>query len=599
MSDENEITPLLPFTSHRSRRSSKCSEIDENEIVSYVQQRRQSIASVGHDKIPKSFTLPVTTAATGVTSGGVGVVTGGGTSGVASPRLARSISRSSLISGKSYSINDIIEIHQQEIDPEPKTTILNEIKVIIKYSLPLIVTFLLQYSLTVASVFSVGRLGSTELAAVSLSSMTANISGYAIIQGVSTCLDTLCAQAFGRKDYNSVGVHFIRCNYLLLLLYIPMAIFWVFGAEPLLVTIIGQDSIAMCQLAGKYLRILTIGLPGFILFENAKHFLQTQGIFHASTLVLIICAPLNAFLNYLLVWNKSIGLGFIGAPISVVITNWIMCFMLYGYIFCIDGYQCWPQHEYRKLYHKIFFKHWNKMIKLSVPGVLMVEAEWLAFEIITFQAAKFGTEVLAAQSIISTTCVIFYQIPFALSIAAGTRIAWYIGAASETAAKKSIYAVLYAATFIGLFNCGFMLTFRHSLASLYTEDNAVIELAAKVLIVGSIYQINDCLSCATAGVLRGQGRQMIGGIVNLIGYYLIALPFAYTLAFIFQFGLLGLWFGMIIALIFVSFTQTFFVISSNWQKIIDDCIEEAIIEDGNLNIDAHSILPSMSNSIVV
>ena len=99
MSDENEITPLLPFTSHRSRRSSKCSEIDENEIVSYVQQRRQSIASVGHDKIPKSFALPVTTAATGVTSGGVGVVTGGGTSGVASPRLARSISRSSLISG--------------------------------------------------------------------------------------------------------------------------------------------------------------------------------------------------------------------------------------------------------------------------------------------------------------------------------------------------------------------------------------------------------------------------------------------------------------------------------------------------------------------
>ena len=78
------------------------------------------------------------------------------------------------------------------------------------------------------------------------------------------------------------------------------------------------------------------------------------------------------------------------------------------------------------------------MIKLSVPGVLMVEAEWLAFEIITFQAAKFGTEVLAAQSIISTTCVIFYQIPFALSIAAGTRIAWYIGAASETAAKNPL-----------------------------------------------------------------------------------------------------------------------------------------------------------------
>ena len=95
------------------------------------------------------------------------------------------------------------------------------------------------------------------------------------------------------------------------------------------------------------------------------------------------------------------------------------------------------------------------MIKLSVPGVLMVEAEWLAFEIITFQAAKFGTEVLAAQSIISTTCVIFYQIPFALSIAAGTRIAWYIGAASETAAKIHLCSIIrcYIYWFVQLGSC--------------------------------------------------------------------------------------------------------------------------------------------------
>lgn len=54
-----------------------------------------------------------------------------------------------------------------------------EAKVLVSYSLPLMATFLLQYSLTVASIFTLGHLGTAELGAVSLASMTANITGYA------------------------------------------------------------------------------------------------------------------------------------------------------------------------------------------------------------------------------------------------------------------------------------------------------------------------------------------------------------------------------------------------------------------------------------
>lgn len=575
MSSSNEITPLLHPLNSRGE------SIDEHEIISYVQHRRKSIAAsmISNDNFPKSFKFQHQQQEGG-----------GGESNL----LTSTISN---ISSKSYSIQEIISNYPSSLSPEPKTSTFQESYKILKYSIPLIITFLLQYSLTVASVFSVGNLGSNELAAISLSSMTANISGYAIIQGISTCLDTLCAQSFGKKDYNSVGVHFIRCTYLLLILFIPMAGLWVFGSYPLLIKIIGNDgeNEKMCQLASQYLRILSIGIPGFIMFENGKHYLQSQGIFHASTMILSVCAPMNAILNYLLVWNKSIGLGFIGAPISVVITNWVMCISLLGYIFFIDGYQCWPK---QPLHDKIFITNWQRMINLSIPGVLMIEAEWFAFEIITFEAAKFGTQTLAAQSIISTTCVIFYQIPFALSIAAGTRIAWYIGAASKSSSQITTRATIYLSILLGFFNCLLLITFRGVLVRLYTTDEVVIELAKKVLIIGAIYQINDCLSCATGGILRGQGRQMIGGIMNLIGYYVIALPFAYVFAFILNYKLFGLWLGMLIALTFVSFSQLFFVVISNWDKIIQDCIEEGIVEDGNLNIEAHSMLPSMSNSVV-
>lgn len=64
-----------------------------------------------------------------------------------------------------------------------KTTWQKEAKVLFKYSAPLIITFLLQYSLPTASVLAAGNLGKNELAAVSLAGMTAAITGFAIFQG--------------------------------------------------------------------------------------------------------------------------------------------------------------------------------------------------------------------------------------------------------------------------------------------------------------------------------------------------------------------------------------------------------------------------------
>lgn len=78
-----------------------------------------------------------------------------------------------------------------------KTTWQREAVVLARYSRSLILTFLLQYSLTVTSIFTVGHIGTIELGAVSLASMTANITGYAVYQGLATSLDTLCPQAYG------------------------------------------------------------------------------------------------------------------------------------------------------------------------------------------------------------------------------------------------------------------------------------------------------------------------------------------------------------------------------------------------------------------
>lgn len=184
-----------------------------------------------------------------------------------------------------------------------KTTWQREAKVIGKYSAPLVITFLLQYSLTVASIFTVGHLGKLELGAVSLASMTANITGYAIYQGLVTSLDTLCAQAYGSGRRTLVGLQMQRMVFFLWVITIPIAIVW-FSAEAILRRIVPEPDVAI--LAGKYLKILIIGAPGYACFESGKRFVQAQGLFSASLYVLLFCAPLNAFMNWLFVWVSEL-----------------------------------------------------------------------------------------------------------------------------------------------------------------------------------------------------------------------------------------------------------------------------------------------------
>lgn len=98
----------------------------------------------------------------------------------------------------------------------------------------------------------------------------------------------------------------------------PIIAIWVFSENLLL--LLGQEPV-IAALAGKYLKVLSLGLPGYAGFEICRRYLQAQGLFHAPTIVLLFVSPLNALLNWLLVWGPdSIRLGFIGAPIASVIS---------------------------------------------------------------------------------------------------------------------------------------------------------------------------------------------------------------------------------------------------------------------------------------
>lgn len=184
-----------------------------------------------------------------------------------------------------------------------QTTWKRETTVLANYSLPLIVTSLLQHTLTMVSIVTVGHLGKVELGAASLASMTATITGYTVYYGLATSLDTLSAQAYGSDLKELVGIQLQRMTYFLWLVTVPIGLLWFYSA-PLLQKILPDPELA--RLVGLYLKVLLCGAPACAAFEAGKRFVQAQGLFNASLGVLSICAPLNAFLHWLFVWVSKV-----------------------------------------------------------------------------------------------------------------------------------------------------------------------------------------------------------------------------------------------------------------------------------------------------
>lgn len=448
---------------------------------------------------------------------------------------------------------------EQDKDKSPATTN-EEIRFIVKSSLPLVVTFLLQYLVSVLSVFAAGRLGAKELAAVSLAITTFNITGLAIYQGMATSLDSFCSQAYGAGMPHKVGLYFQRCSMIMVALTVVLLlpIWWFSG--PIIKALVGDEELAMmCQ---TFLRILTFGAPGLLFFETGKRFLQAQHIFDATTYILLIVAPINFLLNWLLVWHPTYGLGFIGAPITLVIVYWLMPLMILGYVLFIDGKQCWGGLD------SAAFKNWIPMLDLALPGVIMVEAEYLAFEVLTILAAKFGTDSLAAQSIGANVGSLIFQLPFAFAVTITTRIGHYVGRKDGKSAAKVTQIALVCAGIISIVDFLVVFFFRHTWSTVFTKDKNVTAISDMILMLVALNQLADGFNVAGAGILRGQGRQKVGSVLNMVSYYIIALPLGFLLAFHMKWEIKGLWIGLMTGVFFLALSQFLLVIFTNWDNVI-------------------------------
>lgn len=159
-------------------------------------------------------------------------------------------------------------------------------------------------------------------------------------------------------------------------------------------------------------------------------------------------------------------------------------------------------------------------------------------------------------------------IPFGVGVATSARVGNLLGSRDPRGAYCAANVSACLAMILGGIMLALLMGTRHSFARIFNDDERVVDLTSRVLPYVALFQIADGLNGSCGGSLRGQGRQSIGALVNLVSYYGGALPLGIWLAF-HGWGLEGLWIGQCIALYLVGTLEWAIVAWSNWEKQVE------------------------------
>ncbi|XP_026216065.1 multidrug and toxin extrusion protein 1-like isoform X2 [Anabas testudineus] len=431
---------------------------------------------------------------------------------------------------------------------------------------PVVISQLMVFMISIVSIVFCGHLGKTELAGVSLAAAVVNISGVSIGTGLSTAFDTLISQTYGSGNLKRVGVILQRGILILLLACFPC---WavLINTEPLLLAV--KQSPEVASLSQLYVKIFMPALPATFMYQLQGRYLQNQGIIWPQVITGAIGNVLNAVINYVFLFPLDLGVA--GSAAANVISQYVLAVVLYIYI-------CW-----RGLHKATWggwsldcLQEWGPFVQLAIPSMLMLCLEWWMFEVGGVLAGVISEAELGAQSIVYQLAVVAYMFPLGISAAASVRVGNALGAGNVEQAKLSCKVPIICAFIISCIVGASFSSARKVIGYIFTKEQEILDRVADVMFIFGFMHVADGIAGVTGGVLRGAGKQLIGALCNLVGYYFIGFPIGVSLMFALNMGIVGLWTGLSICVLMQSVFFVTYLWKLDWKK----AAEEALVRAG-------------------
>lgn len=396
-----------------------------------------------------------------------------------------------------------------------------------------------------------GQVSSVDLAAVAVGS-SIWVPIYLFFVGVMLGLSPFVSQLHGGNRVSEVGPLVQQGLWLALPLgfcgFLLMR-----NVEPLL-SLMEVDS-EVKPLIVAYLKGLSWGFPAITLFLALRFFTEGLSKTRPVMVVSLVGLGVNIPVNYALIYGKFglPAMGGVGCGWATSVVMWLMLLLMVGY--------CWLRDEalQSRLFQNLAKPEINTIIEIAKVGLpigFAIFAEVSLFALVALLIAGISADVVAGHQIALSAASMTFMIPLSLSLALTIRVGNSMGESStkETslALQTSVISGLFIVVIIALVNSSLIATLRQPIASLYTQDLGVIELASHLLLFAAVFQLSDGLQVGANGVLRGMKDTTIPMYITVLAYWCVGLPLGYALGLTDWLGpaqgAQGFWFGLVAGL---------------------------------------------------
>ncbi|XP_057473954.1 protein DETOXIFICATION 41-like [Actinidia eriantha] len=428
-----------------------------------------------------------------------------------------------------------------------------------------IIVALCNYMLSFVSLTFSGQLGAVELAGASIAMLGTQGLAYGIMLGMASAVQTVCGQAYGAKQYASMGIVCQRA----IILHVGAAVlltlyYWYFGE---FLELIGQSE-STIEGGRIFARGMIPQLYAFAISCPIMRFLQAQNIVNPLAMMSFGVLLLHIFLTWAVV--SFFGYGLLGASLTLSFSWWVLVGLQGLYVLLSPSCKrTWTGFSVKAVYGI-----WP-YFKLTLASAVMLCLEIWYNQGLVLISGLLPNPTIALDSL--SICLNYWtwdiEFMLGLSAAVSVRVGNELGAGHPMVARFSMFVVIMMSILISVFFTAIVVIFKVGLSRLFTSDIEVIEAVSNLTPLLAISVFLNGVQPILSGVAIGSGWQAVVAYVNLFTYYVVGLPIGCVLGFKTKLAAAGIWWGMVVGVLLQTATLIFITARTNWNAEVAKAAE--------------------------
>ncbi|MCU0418418.1 MAG: MATE family efflux transporter [Cyclobacteriaceae bacterium] len=429
-------------------------------------------------------------------------------------------------------------------------------------AIPMVVEMGMESIFAIVDIFFISQLGDSKaIAAVGFTENVLSIL-YSLAMGLSMGVTAIIARRVGEKDAHGASLTAMQAIYIALVISATLSTVGMVYHKDVL-RLLGASE-AVIDAGSSYTLWMFGGNYTVTLLFVINAIFRGAGNAAIAMRSLLLANVLNMMLDPILIfgWGPIPAMGVEGAAIATNLGR--ATGVVYQLYFLFNG-----KSLIKLAWANLVVKFDIITSVLSVAGgsifqFLIGSASWI---FLLSLMSRFGDEVAAGYTI-AIRVFIFTLLPsWGLANAAATLVGQNLGAQQPERAEQSVWRAGFYNSFVMVACTLVLLAFAPQIIAVFTDDAVVLQSGTQALRYVSIGYVFYGYGMVMANALNGAGDTYTPTILNIFGFWVFQIPFAYLMAIHFEFGPRGVFFAIVLAETLMAIAAIIIFKRGKWKTV--------------------------------